>query len=219
MIDLSEIKIKRQSRRTMSIHILPSGTVEVRAPKLMPKFFINDFVKKNSDWIEEKLKTSKRGVTKKYQHGESFLFLGKEYTLNVGNYSKIELKDDKLLFPAGMLFRAKKELESWYIKQAKQIITEQLIYYAKEMDTKYNALSFSDTSSKWGSCTHDNRLQFNWRLVMAPLLVLRYVVIHELSHTTEKNHSRKFWSRVASFNPSYKEQIKWLKTHGDTLTV
>ncbi|HVZ66905.1 MAG TPA: SprT family zinc-dependent metalloprotease [Patescibacteria group bacterium] len=219
MINLSDVKITRQRRRSMALYILPGGAVEARVPKLMPKFFINEFIKKNSDWIEKKLKTTGKITKRKYQHGETFLFLGKEYLLDVGNYSKIEIKDDKLLFPIGMLFRAKKELENWYIKQAKEVIGDQVNSYAKEMNTSFNALSFSDTSSKWGSCTHDNRLQFNWRLIMAPFLVLRYVVIHELVHTTEKNHSRKFWTKVANFNPSYKEQIKWLKRNGDSLTV
>lgn len=221
MIDVSDIKIVRSSRRTMALHLLPDGTIEVRAPSLMPKFFINDFIKKNSDWIEKRMGKVQKNKKKnrEYITGEKFLYLGQEYELTLGNYVRIETRGEKLLFPLGLKFRAKKELENWYKKKASDFIASQTEHYVKEMNTSYTSLHFSDTSSKWGSCTHDNRLQFNWRLIMAPLLVVRYVIIHELAHTLEKNHSHKFWGRVSAFNPSYKQQIKWLKMHGDELHI
>ena len=133
--------------------------------------------------------------------------------------SRIEIAEGKLFYPQAIKFRIKKEIEQWYIAQAKEIITREVKRYAKEMNTTYTDLTFSDTKSQWGRCTHDNRLQFSWRLVMTPLLVLRYVVVHELAHTFEKNHSYLFWSKVRSVNPSYKQQIKWLKENGNTLVV
>ncbi len=75
------------------------------------------------------------------------------------------------------------------------------------------------TKSQWGSCTHDNKLQFSWRLIMTPITVLNYVVIHELAHTTQKNHSRAFWDVVRRHCPSYNRQRKWLKEHGNSLVV
>lgn len=220
-MDASKIKITRASRKSLSLQVLSDGTIEIRAPKLMPKFFINRFIQKNSDWIEKRLSVAKQNAPKvrKFTNGEKFIYLGKEYSLQIGNYTSIKIYEDKLLLPAGLLFRAKKELENWYIKQAKEVIIHHLNQYAKEMNTSFVSVSFSDTKSKWGSCTHDNRLQFNYRLIMAPLLVLRYVVIHELAHTLEKNHARSFWSKVSRFNPSYKEQIKWLKKNGDSLRL
>ncbi len=221
MIDLSQIKITRSRRKTLALHFIPDGTIEVRAPNLIPKFLINDFIKKNSDWIEKKLGMVKksRPATRKYIDGELFDYLGKQYALQTGNYVRIEIKGDKLLFPKVLLFRVKKELENWYLRQAKAVIIEQANSIAKEMGTSFKSIKLSETKSKWGSCTHDNRLQFNWKLIMTPILVLRYVVIHELSHTIEKNHSRKFWSRVAAFNPSFKQQIKWLREHGGNLSI
>lgn len=150
---------------------------------------------------------------------EEYLFLGQKLLFHPGNYTSITVKDDKLLFPLALLFRKEKELTNWYTQQAKKIIAAQVARFAKEMQTSYRSLTFSDTRSKWGSCTHDNRLQFSWRLVMAPLLVLNYVIIHELAHTLEKNHTQYFWMKVRRFNPSYRQQIKWLKDYGTTLTV
>lgn len=222
MIDPADIKISRSKRKTLSLHLLPDGTVEVRAPHFFPGFLINDFIKRNSGWIEKRIGIVKKHTpagSKKYLEGEKISYLGNEYILTFGNYTSIKIEDDKLLFPKALEFRAKKELENWYMKQARQIITAYAEEIAGEMKTSFVSITLSDTRSQWGRCTRDNRLQFNWKLVMAPLLVLRYVVVHEIAHTLEKNHSHKFWSRVVVFNPSYRQQVKWLKIHGNGLAI
>jgi len=148
-----------------------------------------------------------------------FLFLGKSYSLAIGNHKGIMLSEDKLLFPQGLVFRMDKEIHEWFLKQARDKISERVKHYAKLMNTEYLTLTFSDTKSQWGSCTHENNLQFSWRLIMAPLSVLDYVVIHELAHTKEKNHSWKFWSEVRKVTPAYKQHMKWLHSHAKELVV
>lgn len=221
MSDAPNVTIIRSHRNTVSLHILPDGSIEVKAPLLMPKFFINQFIQKNTAWIEKKTKLAqqKKRLQKTYSDGEKFLFLGKEYTLKMGNTRTIKIENDNIVCPQALAFRIKKEMEDWYIRQAREIITKEVVQLSKKMKTSYAGITFSDTKSQWGRCTHDNRLQFSWRLVMTPLLVLRYVVVHELAHTFEKNHSFLFWNKVRSINPSYKQQIKWLKKHGNTLVV
>lgn len=216
-----EFKIVRSKRKSIAIIILPNGVVEVRAPKYVPEFAIKAFVKSKSDWIDERQAFVLKNKTtpKKFVNGEKFLYLGKEYQLLLGPYIHIEIKDEAMNFPLALAARGHDALEKWYIKQAKIVIKSLVEEYSKRMSLPYNGISFSDTSSKWGSCAPDNRLQFNWRLIMAPLLVIRYVVIHELVHTEEKNHKTLFWNRVRSKNPSYKNQIKWLKMNGDKLKI
>ncbi len=220
MSSFPQPKIVRSNRRTLSIQILPDATYVVKAPFFTPMFFINRFIQSHRIWIEKKLnlvQIRSNSDFKVYQNGERFFYLGKEYELSIGNYSSIYIKSGKLLFPSVFKFRIKKELTNWYIRQAKEIITSQVILYANEMNAQYTDLKFSDTKSQWGRCTHDNKLQFSWRLIMAPLLVVNYVVVHELSHTFYKNHSRAFWSKVRLYNPSFKQQIKWLKENGHLL--
>lgn len=221
MVAIADIKITRAHRKTLSLHVLPNGTIEVKAPFLVPRYFINKFLEKNSEWIEKrtKLVAEKRALDKTYSEGETYLYLGETYTLTLADVSEIKIENDKLLFPKALTFRIKKEIQNWYIRQAKEVIMKETEKKAEEMDTSYNGITFSDTKSQWGRCTHDNRLQFSWRLIMTPLLVLRYVVVHELAHTKEKNHSFLFWAKVRSVNPSYKQQIKWLKTNGNNLIV
>lgn len=215
-------QIIRSHRRTIALQILPDASLIVKAPVHVSMSTINTFISQHTEWIEERLQrlqSRPKAAKRTYTSGDIFLYLGREYRLDVGNHLGIAVKGDTLLFPQGIHFRIQKELTTWYMQQARKIITEQVEYYAKQMSASYTDLTFSDTKSQWGRCTHDNRLQFSWRLVMAPLLTLNYVVVHELTHTTEKNHSRAFWSKVRYFNPTYRQQIKWLKDNGSLLIV
>jgi predicted metal-dependent hydrolase len=198
------------------------GSVVVRAPKLMPSFFINAFIKKNDEWIEQqliKIQNLPKKIQKNYQEGEEFLYMGVPLKMKIGDYKEISVENDRLLFPNFLLFRADKELPKWYQRKAKEIITKQVDYYANRMKTHYTGLTFSDTKSQWGSCSVHNHLQFSWRLIMTPLITLNYVVIHELAHTIQKNHSIKFWDVVKIYCPSYNAQRRWLKKHGNLLVV
>ncbi len=215
-------KIVRSRRRTMTLHVNPDNTLTVKVPWFLPQWEVDKFINKYSGWIEKKMETVRENKKLPHQFidGEEFLFFGEKLKLKIGDYQGILVHGSNLLLPQHMQFRAKKEIENWYINQAKKVILDMLETYTKEFKTSYKGVvHFSDTSSKWGSCTHDNRLQFNYRLIMAPILVIRYVVVHELAHTLEKNHSRFFWMKVAQVNPSYKQQIKWLKVNGAKLVI
>jgi predicted metal-dependent hydrolase len=214
-------QIIRSTRKTLTLQILPDASLIIKAPLFISQKEINSFLKEHQSWIEKKraLLASHIKKDKQFREGEKYLFLGQEYLLKFGNYTSISINGEYLLFPQASVFRGEKELNSWYIKQAQKIIFEQVSHYGKLMDLSPSSISFSDTKSKWGSCTHDNRLQFNWRLIMAPILVINYVVVHELVHFTIKNHSSKFWDKVRHFNPSYRQQIKWLKKMGNALFV
>lgn len=222
MSTIPNYTIVRSPRKTVSLHILPNGSLEVRAPRLLPEFFIKRFVEQHADWIDKNMKvvTMHKLVTKKtYKSGDELFYLGQKYVLDIGSYTEIHVVDRRLCFPRVSEFRIQKELTEWYQKQAKQIITGRVKANAELMNVSYKELYFSDTKSKWGSCSPDNRLQFNWRLIMAPLLVLNYVVIHELAHTVVKNHSARFWKKVEEYNPSYKQQRLWLKKNGGMLST
>lgn len=220
MPGFANTKIVRSNRRTLSMQVLPDQSILVKAPNIISLTEINKFIEKNTFWIEKRLsELQKKGVPKKkqYHQGEEFLYLGESYSLKIGSFKEISLDGEFLLLPNFLSFRAEKEIKNWYLKKAKEVILTQLEFYSKQMGVSYKEVRFSDTRSKWGSCTHDNRLQFNWRLIFAPLLALNYVIVHELAHTVEKNHSRSFWSKVRLYNPSYRQQIKWFKQNGERL--
>ena len=219
-INISEIK--RSNRRSISIEITREGKLVVKAPYLIPKIIIENFVNRKRNWILKHLKkySSKRTGKREYVEDEEFLYLGKKYNLHYGSYTEISVSDiGKLHIPIATKFRAEKEIELFYRKTAMELITKRVEVNAKMMKLSYGAITFSDTKSKWGTCTYHNNLQFNWRLIMAPLEVVDYVIVHELTHITHKNHSRKFWNNVSFYKPAYKQHRKWLSLNSHRLFI
>jgi hypothetical protein len=217
-----DISITRSNRHSISIQVLPGGKVRVKAPYYVPEFMVRRYIKQKWEWIDKQIQKQKHiasEVRRTYTEGELYYYLGKPYALTFANVSEISFQEGHLLYPRTLVFRIQTEVGNWYIREAKRIITTCLHEQSARMNVSYTSVRFSDTSSKWGSCSPDDRLQFNWRLVMAPMLVIRYVVVHELAHTKEKNHGTAFWKLVASVTPSYKQQRKWLKEQGDMLVV
>jgi predicted metal-dependent hydrolase len=216
---VNEPTIIRSNRSSITIQVTPKGEVIVKAPRFMPVFLIKQFIKSKQEWIDKHLEKmgGRRSVPKKFVEGEEFLYLGNMYMLHVGSYKEINAVDGVFQFPDFLSFRAEKEIHNWYIQKAKERIPERLEYHADQMDTHYTRVFFSDTISKWGTCWPDNSLQFNWRLIMAPIVVLDYVVIHELAHTIEKNHSNEFWKIVGKYTPAFKTHRKWLHNHAHLL--
>src|ERR1035437_40640 len=136
--------IVRSLRKSISLQITHDGNLIVKAPFFVPENTIQHFIKKKEDWIFKNIqKINDRKVNKKtYQKGEEYLYLGNIYKLNIGSFKDI-LITDSLNFPDFLVFRIKKELTNWYIKQAKAVITQQVEYMSKKMNTKYKSIRFS----------------------------------------------------------------------------
>ena len=105
------------------------------------------------------------------------------------------------------------------VKLAKQVIPEKVAYYARIMNVPYGRISIRKQKTRWGSCSREGNLNFNCLLMMVPPEVLDYVVVHELSHRLEMNHSPRFWAQVEKVIPNYKEPRRWLKEKGNTLML
>jgi hypothetical protein len=109
--------------------------------------------------------------------------------------------------------------EKWYKSQALAILTERTRFFAQKFGLRFGKIRISSARTRWGSCSTAGTLSFTWRLVMAPLEVVDYVVIHELAHLKVKNHSAVFWAEVAKMMPDYKRHVTWLKKNGQSLTI
>jgi predicted metal-dependent hydrolase len=108
-------------------------------------------------------------------------------------------------------------LEVWLRDAARFAIATQVQHRATEMGVTYDRVAIRDQKTRWGSCSHTGNLNFNWRLVLAPPAVLDYVVVHELAHRVELNHSARFWRVVARYCPTMDTHRAWLRTHGAAL--
>lgn len=101
-----------------------------------------------------------------------------------------------------------------YRDKARDIFEQKVSYYARMMGVSYGRIAIRDQKTRWGSCSGEGNLNFNWRLIFAPAGVLDYVVVHELAHRKEMNHSPRFWRVVEDTMPEYRKYQKWLKENG-----
>ncbi|MFW5929370.1 MAG: M48 family metallopeptidase, partial [Halobacteriota archaeon] len=102
-------------------------------------------------------------------------------------------------------------LEEFYRREARGFFEKAVGRYSDEMNVEYEGIAVRNQRTRWGSCSPKKNLSFNWRLVMAPEGVLEYVVVHELAHLKEKNHTDRFWRVVEEHMPEYKQHANWLK--------
>ncbi|MFH1564046.1 MAG: SprT family zinc-dependent metalloprotease [Nitrospirota bacterium] len=204
----------------------------MRDPKTTSLGFIEKLLLKKRLWIHNKQNLVKERYAqtqpKKFVHGEEFLYLGNTYRLYIVAENAVPLPGkpvpgEPVLFDEGFrlskayLSEARKLFSDWYRKQAYQKIKERVDWYAHLFGLKYNKFGITNAQKRWGSCNAKNNLHFSLRLIMAPLSVIDYVVIHELAHIKEKNHSKRFWDRVRTMIPDYQESKRWLRENGHLL--
>ena len=212
------IIVRSRSRSSVGLQVLPDGKVKVTIPFLYPKFLVKGILEEKADWIAQAQERMKNRQSARPVN--TYLFLGKSYQLETrsGQKEVIEL-EDKLYIGISSKRGLKTYLESWYKQQARKIIVKRVELYAKRSGATYTSIKITSAETRWGSCSSQKTLNFNWKLVMAPIEVIDYVVSHELAHLTEMNHSKDFWETVRKMYPMYREYRTWLKRHGHTLTI
>jgi predicted metal-dependent hydrolase len=115
--------------------------------------------------------------------------------------------------------KAREVFIEWYKKAAYEKILERVEWYLQKTGLKYKEVKITNAQKRWGSCSHSGNLNFPWKLVMAPLPVIDYIVIHELVHLEVKNHTRTFWTKVKKLMPEYEKFEDWLKKNGYLLKL
>lgn len=224
MTNIKIDKIIRSKRRTLALEITRDARLIVRAPETTSLEFIEKVVFKKRSWIQKKQKLAKEKYRqvqlKEFVNGEGFLYLGNTYRLYiVDNCEPPLLFDQEFRLSRVYLPTARELFIDWYKKQAYQKIKERVDWYSNLFGLKYNKFGITDAQKRWGSCGAKDNLHFSWRIIMVPLSVADYVVVHELVHLTEKNHSRKFWDRVRIMIPNYNESMTWLKNNDHLLMI
>lgn len=213
------------NRKTLSIEIVTPGVITVTAPNNTKEEDILNIIKKKSFWIIQKLYEIKsiqhEKKDKEYVNGESFLYLGRNYSLQI-------IIDESLSKPFTKLLRSKfyvytplktdemikNSLKQWYKEKAEEKITERIKYYSSYFDEKPEIIKIKEQKKRWGSCTSKKELLFNWKCIMMPSTVLDYVIIHEMTHLIYMNHSKEFWNMIKKILPDYKERRLLLKNNG-----
>ncbi|MBN1216308.1 MAG: M48 family metallopeptidase [Candidatus Lokiarchaeota archaeon] len=244
MIDINTIdlgdnsityNIIRTNRKTVGISVKPNGLVIVRVPYQLDLDKINTIIYKKRQWITKVIEKNKQVILPdplkdEIISGNTFLLKNKLITLKI---YPIEQKYPKISFSSRVLNiyinknlskkerfeKIKQILVKWYKKKALNVIKNRIGKYLKYLDDKPKEIKVRDYKIRWGTCTSDKRLIFNWRIIMAPVDVIDYVIVHELAHIEVPNHSTKFWNKVESLFPDYKKMKEWLKFNGLTLDL
>lgn len=218
-------KLIRSRRKTVGLEVTPEALLIVRAPRNLSQREIYEIVNKESRWILKKQQFFRENHSKvrekNFKEGEEFLYLGKAYKLRVVHnpVDALTVSDNFFYLSEECLDYAREIIERWYQKRAYEVVSERAAYYSYVSGINFKQINISNAKKRWGSCSPNGNLNIAWRLVMAPLRVIDYVIVHELSHIEIRNHSKEFWRRVANVIPDYKKDEKWLRDNGHFLVV
>ncbi|WP_048602020.1 M48 family metallopeptidase [Rubeoparvulum massiliense] len=219
-------------RKTAEIRIQPGGTVMITVPLHTSEAAITELFVKKQRWITERLEAMKQRreamSTHQFMSGEPFLYLGQVLTLQVNIDPAHKRKKPYITFTADHLVNGqfivtlgeedpiaiRTALEQWYRKQTFDIVNERIQHYQPLIQRQPSHVQVKEQKRRWGSCSSAGKLMFNWRISMAPLEILDYIVVHEMCHLIHMNHSHYFWQLVESILPDYHQQNDWLKEQG-----
>ena len=211
----------RSKRKTLSIHIKDTG-VEVRAPLKMPGRDIEFFVASKEKWIADKLaqlqERSKHRELFKLSYGEEIMLRGTQRTITASSEVPRGFDDKSLYLPPGLTAnQIKSACVELYKKTAGDYLRERVGLYSKKLGVSPEIVRINGAKKRWGSCSSKKNINFSWRLIMADDEVIDYVVVHELSHLSQMNHSARFWLIVERILPDFRERRQRLKELGDKL--
>ena len=177
----------------------------------------------NAGWVIEKKTKFERYRNelpeRTFEAGELFPYLGEDYELVVEPRRKSEVVDGKIRLRQSAVDQSSVEraLRNFYRRQAREYLSERLDHYAEEMELEYDSVEIRNQRTRWGSCSTNGTISLNWRLLMAPTDVIDYVIVHELAHLQEPNHTEAFWSIVAQQIPEYETYSDWLEENSTQL--
>ena len=189
-----EIALRESSRaRLLRVVAHADGTVEVVVPRGTPLRAVDAMLERNRDWVARQVARS--------------------HARKLG----LQRADVAWLHGRPIPLPRVASLERWYRERAREVVTATAAREAGRLGVAYASVAIRDQRTRWGSCSARGALSFNWRLVLAPPPVLGYVVVHELCHLREHNHSPAFWRLVADAWPTWERERDWLGEHGPEL--
>lgn len=214
-------QIIRSNRKTIALVVNANGELIVRAPHIASTMAINLFVAEKQNWISKKM-NNVATFDEKYSSitmstGDVVPFVGEDYIVESCDTQEVVFDDKVIRVPN--LENSKDILVDFLKKQALIIILERVERYSKLMGVQAKSTRITDAVCRWGSCSQNNSLNFAWRLVMCPISVIDYVVVHELSHIDYKNHSQQFWVRVRTVLPNFENEQNWLKANRKIMEI
>ena len=224
MIELNYKIVRSPKRKKLTITVERDRTIIVHAPEGTSDLVVRTVVDAKRQWLLAKLRHPQKyqvrphAPGKEVVNGESAPYLGRDYRIEIAETASGEIEFSHLfLVPAAHQAKSREVLRDWYIARAKEEILARVQRHARELGVKFKAAKIVDNRYRWGSCTVKDNINFNWRLIKAPMFVIEYVIVHELAHLIEANHTSRFWNIVRAKTPTMEKAKAWLKEHGQVL--
>lgn len=180
-------------------------------------------MQENANWVLRKKEKyeeyEKEAPDRVFEEGEEFPYKGDSYELDVADIVASQVDGNYIRLPRSQVDNSdiQEVLQEFYRDRAREFFEVKVEEYSDELDVEYESVSIRNQRTRWGSCSAKKNLSFNWRLIMAPPEVAEYVVVHELAHLVEKNHTKKFWLTVKDLMPDYKDHANWLDENSTQL--
>lgn len=228
--DKIDYQVKRSRRVTADIILERDGSVLVRVPETLPDERIEDLVESKRYWIYKTLAEwrdlNAARVRREFKGGEGFLYLGRNYRLSLvtGQDHPVLLKGGRFclrceLVERGDVAGAQAAFRNYYIEKGQQKMADRVAYFAPKVGVEPKEVAVKEMGKRWASCSPSGKLAFHWKCMMAPLSIVDYIVVHELCHLREKDHSELFWNEVDKVMPDYRERKEWLRKNGAGLDL
>lgn len=200
--------------RRISIRVTHEGVV-VTKPRRVPKYEVEEFVKASEKWILKRLAEHEERVVETLN--DRVPYLGEDRVIRRASVPPVRLAVDEFWAVGETVQERMDNVVGWMRRRAKPVIREAVARLSGEMGLVAKRVSVRDQRSRWGSCSSEGSLSINWRLIMTPPSVLEYIVVHELAHISEHNHSSRFWSIVERQCPLYRDSEEWLHDNSERL--
>ena len=223
-MDLDYTIVRSPRRRKLTITVERDRSVVVHAPESTSGEKIHQVVDAKRQWIFEKMRHPQKyrdlphPPGKEIVNGESALYLGRHYRIEVVKSGLSEIRfNQRFYIPADHAGKRQEVLREWYIQRAEAKIIPRVKHHARVLGVAYSKVKIVDNLYRWGSCTVNNNVNFNWRLMKAPMFIIDYAIIHELAHLIEANHTTRFWNIIRAQAPTMEKAKAWLKENGQLL--
>jgi predicted metal-dependent hydrolase len=223
-MELSYETIRSAKRKKLTITVERDRSIVVHAPATATDAAIRAVIESKRAWLFAKVRHDQKyqplphAPGKEVVNGESALYLGREYRIELAKTESREVEfDRRFVVPANRAGLRRQVLKAWYLKRAELIILPRVDRLGATLGVSFRGAKIVDNRYRWGSCTVKDQVHFNWRLIKAPMFVIDYVIVHELAHLLEANHTPRFWNIVRASAPTTEKAQAWLKEHGQLL--
>jgi predicted metal-dependent hydrolase len=214
-----EFEIRRGPRRkTLGLTVDRAGELVVHAPVSASEDELFEWVNRKLLWVYRKLalKEEMNSATRspEFVSGESFFYLGKSYRLRVVDNGKSALHFDGEWFHLRRKDQstAREHFRKWYMRTGTPWIVERVSAWEPRVNAKPPRVMVGDLGFNWGSCGKNGAIYFNWRLLQLPVRLIDYIVVHEMAHLIEHNHTREFWKILDRAMPDWQERKKTMES-------